>query len=276
MLKQLFSLLLCTTPLMAELSYFSAQPAKIAPEELLGYRSELMEALSYNPGKPDAGMRARAMELIQENKNGCVNDYAAHDGIIFTPLYLACVLKDAELVKALLDQGANPDHPSLHKLNLQLTPEIIDLLENARKTQKAQPVTREEWVRRYNERIGGQLFWSGDEQYCASVTQSEAGRQSHEIWCLKTDTHGRLMPIGLCVVRADGYQVEEVQLHNGIMTAILSKPGMKIQASLYYAFHGYILYDFNQRPTDPVRQHSLGHPFAELSMYAKLAELVEF
>ncbi|MEE1266043.1 MAG: ankyrin repeat domain-containing protein, partial [Akkermansia sp.] len=130
MFPRLFSLMmLSAAPLLAELSYFPAQPARLTPGELLGYKCEIMELLDYDPGRPDLAKRARALELIRENKNDCVNDRAGHDGIEYTPLYVACQRRDAELVQALLEQGADANHPRLQKLQGRLTPEIETLLQ---------------------------------------------------------------------------------------------------------------------------------------------------
>lgn len=65
---------LSALPLLAELSYFPAHPAKHAPKELVSYKSELMEAMRYRR------QREKALQLIKENRNDCVNDEAVHDG----------------------------------------------------------------------------------------------------------------------------------------------------------------------------------------------------
>ena len=127
MFNPLLTLLVCTAaPLLAEISYFPAQPAKINPAELISYKSELMEAMRYR------GQREKALRLIKENRNDCVNDEASHDGFSYSPLVLACQWKDAGLVQALLEQGANPNHPRLEKMKKQLTPGIEQLLNEAR------------------------------------------------------------------------------------------------------------------------------------------------
>ena len=61
-------------PPMAKLSYFPALPARYAPKELVSYKSELMEAMRYRR------QREKALQLIKENRNDCVNDEAVHDG----------------------------------------------------------------------------------------------------------------------------------------------------------------------------------------------------
>ena len=274
MFPRFFSLMmLSAAPLLAELSYFPAQPARLTPGELLGYKCEIMELLDYDPGRPDLAKRARALELIRENKNDCVNDRAGHDGIEYTPLYVACQRRDAELVQALLTQGADANHPRLQKLQGRLTPEIETLLQNARSKQLASTVSPAEWERRYHERIGGKLFWSGNKTSCAAATQNPDG--SVEIWCLKANTRGEYIPMGVCMVLAPGFDVDTVQLHRGMMKCTLRKPGIEIKAYLHYQFFNYTQYDFRQSFTAPACKDHLEHPVAELPMYTKLVNLVE-
>lgn len=267
--------LLSTAPLLAEISYFPAQPAKLAPEELIAYKSEILELLDYDPGAPDQSRRAKALQLIRENKNDCVNDFAGHDGIEYTPLYVACQMQDAELVQAMLEQGANANHPRLQKLKGRLTPEIEQLLKTARSNAKAAPVSPEEWERRYHERIGGKLFWNANKTFCAAVTQNPKTDNNVEIWCLRADNRGKYIPIGICIVQAPGYQVEQVELSRGIMKATLSKPGIQINASLYHAFYNYLKYDFSTSITNPTLHDKLEHPIDQLPMYTRLVTLSE-
>ena len=266
-------LLLSAAPLLAELSYFPSQPAKLAPDELPGYECEIMELLDYNPARPDAARRARALQLISENKNDCVNDCAGHDGIEYTPLYVACQLQDAELVQAMLTQGADANHPRLQKLKGRLTPEIDALLQQARSQQAAPAISPDEWERRYHEHIGGKLFWNGNKSYSAAATQNADG--SWEIWCLRANTRGKYIPVSVCIIQAPGFDVDKVELHHGIMKATLRKHGDEIMGNLYYRLFNYAKYDFRKSLTAPTCEDKLGHPVADLPMYTKLARLVE-
>ena len=262
MLKNLFTLFVCAAaPLFAELSYFPAQPAKIAPAELISYKSELMEALRYR------SQRETVLKLIQENRNDCVNDEASHDGFSYSPLVQACQRQDAILVQALLEQGANPNHPGLDKMKAQLTPEIEQLLNDARSRVSPPEVTQEEWEKRYQARIGGRLFWSEDRKSCVSATEADG---SFTLWCLRTDAHGYLMPVAVFYIKAEGFSLETVRRYSSLIQATLRKGDEMMQTAMM-VHDGYALHDFNTQPVS--RQFKPGHPICELPGYAELVIL---
>lgn len=262
MFKPLLTLLVCTAaPLLAEISYFPAQPAKINPAELISYKSELMEAMRYR------GQREKALQLIKENKNDCVNDEASHDGFSYSPLVQACQWKDAGLVQALLEQGANPNHPRLEKMKKQLTPGIEQLLSEARSRRPAPEVTPEEWEKRYQEHIGGRLFWSEDRKSCVSATES-GGCVS--LWCMRADAHERLMPVAVFYIKAEGFRLEAVHRYSSLIQATLRRGDEQIQTAMM-VHDGYALHDFNALPVS--RKFKPGHPICELPEYAKLVNL---
>ena len=262
MFKKLLTLFtLSTLPILAELSYFPAQPAKYAPEELISYKSKLMEAMRYR------GQKEKSLRLIQENRNDCVNDEAAHDGFTYSPLVQACQWKDADLVQALLEKGANPNHPRLEKMQNKLTPEIDQLLSEAR-SKVAQPaVTLEEWEKRYLERIGGRLFWSQNKKSCVSVTENNG---TFTLWYLHTDAHGCLMPAALFYITANGFSLETVTRHSSLIQATLRKGDETTQTAMN-VHDGYALHDFNMQPER--KSFKLGHPICERTGYADLVNL---
>lgn len=262
MLRNFLTLfILSAAPLLAELSCFPAQPAKIAPAELVSYKSELMEALRYR------GQREQALQLIKENKNDCVNDEAAHDGFLYSPLVQACQWKDSELVQALLEQGANPNHPQLEKMRNQLTPEIEHLLSEARSKISPPAVAPEEWEKRYQERIGGRLFWSENRKSCVSATEAD-GRFA--LWCLNTDAHGCLMPVAVFYINAEGFRLESVRRYSSLIQATLRKGDEQMQTAMMI-HDGYALHDFNVQPAS--KNFKPAHPICELPEYAKLVNL---
>ena len=262
MLKNLLTLFVCTAaPLLAELSYFPAQPAKIAPAELISYKSELMEALRYRD------QREKALRLIKENKNDCVNDEASHDGCSYSPLVQACQWKDAGLVQALLEHGANPNHPRLAKITKQLTPEIDQLLNEARSRISPPTVATEEWEKRYQARIGGRLFWSEDRKSCVSATEADG---SFALWCLKTDAHGYLMPVAVFYIKAEGFSLETVRRYSSLIQATLRKGDIQMQTAMMM-HDGYALHDFNVTPVSRTFQPS--PPICEFPEYADLVNL---
>lgn len=262
MFKPLLTLFACAAaPLLAELSYFPAQPAKIAPAQLVSYKSELMEAMRYR------GQREKVLKLIKENRNDCVNDEASHDGFSFSPLVQACQQRDAGLVQALLEQGANPNHPGLEKLKKQLTPGIEQLLNEARSRVAPPRITPEEWEKRYQERIGGRLFWSEDKTSCVSATEADSG---FALWCLKTDAHGYLMPVAVFCIKAEGFNLESVRRYSGLILATLRKGDVHMQTAMLID-DGYALHDFNVEPVS--RNFKPGHPICELPEYAKLVNI---
>ena len=276
MFTRLFSLMmLSAAPLLAEISYIPAQPAGLAPEDLPGYRCEIMELLDYNPSRPDEDKRTRALQRIRENKNDCVNDSAGHDGFCYTPLYVACQLQDEELVQALLAQGADACHPCMQGLMGKLPAELENLLRTARSAPRPAATSPEEWERRFLEQIGGKVFWNATRSTCAAVTQQADAPGLYEIWCLRANSRGRFIPVGVCIIHAPHFNVDEVVLHRGIMKTILGKPGVSTHADLHYQLFHYARFDFSQSTTAPTRSNNLGHPVSKLPMYTKLLHLVE-
>ena len=254
---------LSALPILAELSYFPAQPAKYTPEELVSYKSELMEAMRYR------GQRAKALLLIKENKNDCVNDEAAHDGFSYSPLIQACQWKDADLVQALLKQGANPHHPRLEKIKKQLTPEIEQLLSEARSRMSPPDVTLEEWEKRYQERIGGRLFWSQNKNDCVSVTENNG---IFSLWYLHTDAHGRMMPAAVFHIKANGFSLDTVTRHSTLVQATLRR-GDEVTQTAMNVHDGYTLHDLTTQPD--CKKFKLGHPICEMPEYTVFVSLSE-
>ncbi len=264
MIKNLLTLFVFSAaPLLAEISYFPAQPAKITPAELISYKSELMEAMRYR------GQREKALQLIKENKNDCVNDEAAHDGFSYSPLVQACQWKDAGLVQALLEQGANPNHPRLEKMMDRLTPEIKRLLTEAHSRMQPPAISAEAWEKRYQERIGGRLFWSPDRKKCVSATESN-GQIS--LWNLQTDARGRLMPVAVFYIKTDGYNLVTVTRHSSLIQATLSKGDTSMQTAMF-VHDGFALHDFTVQPVS--KNYRPSHPICELPEYSDFVKLTE-
>ena len=264
MFKPLPTLFVCAAaPLLAELSYFPAQPAKIAPARLVSFKSELMETMRYR------GQREKALQLIKENRNDCVNDEASHDGFNYSPLVQACQWKDAGLVQALLEQGANPNHPRLKIMKKQLTPEIEQLLSEARSRVSPPAVTLEEWEKLYQERIGGRLFWEQNRKSCVSVTENNG---IFSLWYIREDAHGRMMPAAVFCIKAGGFRLDTVTRHSSLIQATLHK-GEEMTQTAMNVHDGYTLHDLTTQPD--CKKFKLGHPICELPEYAAFVSMVE-
>lgn len=83
----------------------------------------LQKDLTDSPNRGQGMVIARKAVVDALKKGGCPNDYAAQEGLSFTPLMLAVRMQDIPLIDLLLSRGADPNR----KENRNLMSEIIDV-----------------------------------------------------------------------------------------------------------------------------------------------------